>query len=91
MQGKTQSHSDAVARLEALKAQEKLCCERLESLNRMLHRLSPSDHLFGAVIRGIAKWSREQMRTDEELWDALSAMNSMAEARATGPRLQLVE
>jgi len=86
-----QSHSDAVARLEELKAHEKLCCERLDGLNRMLHRLSPSDHLFGAVIRGIAKWSREQMRTDDEVWEALSAMNSTAQARTVGPRLQLVE
>ena len=82
--------SNPGARIEELKAHEALCTAKLDSLNRMLHRLSPSDHMFGGVIRGIAKWSNEQARTQAELWDALSDMNSRGQASHDQPRLVVV-
>ncbi len=83
MSGISQEYQDAVARFEELKAREELCCAKLETLNRMLHRLSPNDHLFGGVIRSISKWSNEQIRTHDAMWTALSDVNRCAQANST--------
>lgn len=83
MSGMSQEYQDAVARFEELKAREELCCSKLETLNRMLHRLSPSDHLFGGVIRSISKWSNEKIRTHDAMWTALSDVNRFAQANST--------
>lgn len=93
MQSQVQVQEDAVSRLAELKAHEKVCSEKLESLNRMLNRLNPSDHLYGGVVRSIARWSREQIETSNALWDALSDMNQSATvARAShGRHLYLVK
>ena len=69
-----------------------LCRTKLDSLNRMLHRLSPSDHLFGGVLRSISKWSNEKIETHDALWEALSDMNRCAQANSTDrPRLRAVK
>lgn len=92
MNGITSDYDSAVARFEALKAHEELCRTKLDSLNRMLHRLSPSDHLFGGVLRSISKWSNEKIETHDALWEALSDMNRCAQANSTDrPRLRAVK
>ncbi|MEM8730068.1 MAG: hypothetical protein AAGF79_09120 [Pseudomonadota bacterium] len=84
-------YTEAVARFEELKTHEELCRAKLDGLNRMLHRLSPSDHLFGGVLRSISKWSCEQIRTHDALWDALSDVNRCALANSPDrPRLRAI-
>ncbi|MGR3803097.1 MAG: hypothetical protein ACU0AY_06455 [Marinibacterium profundimaris] len=85
-------YEEAVARFEELKAREALCRTKLDALNRMLHRLSPSDHLFGGVLRSVSKWNCEQIHTNDALWEALSEMNRCAQAN-TGerPRLRVMK
>ena len=92
MSGMTSDYDKAVARFEELKAHEELCRTKLDALNRMLHRLSPSYHLFGGVLRSISKWSGEQIRTHDDLWTALSDMNRCAQANISErPRLRAVK
>lgn len=83
MSGKSHEYQDAMERFRELKAHDELCCAKLESLNRMLHRLSPHDHLFPGVLRSISKWSNEQIRTHDAMWEALSDVNRLAQANIT--------
>lgn len=92
MSGISGDYESAVARFEELKAHEELCCAKLDSLNRMLHRLSPSDHLFGGVLRSISHWSNEKIITHDALWDALADMNRCSQANTPDrPRLRAVK
>lgn len=92
MSGMSGNYEDAVARFEALKQHEEMCRIKLNSLNRMLHRLSPSDHLFGGVLRSISKWSNEQIRTHDDMWAALAEMNRCSQANSSErPRIHAVK
>ncbi|MGV6849369.1 MAG: hypothetical protein ACWA5A_13435 [Marinibacterium sp.] len=84
-------HSAAIARVQALRAMDKLCCDRLDNLNRAAQRISPCDKLFDAIVQETARWTREHASTKDALWDALSDMNRTATPRDHGPRLIVVK